>query len=44
MIPEDRRKAGARGARTRAARAASQVEQVMVLVAGATALLLFLVV
>ena len=41
MIPEDRRRAGAR---TRAARGASQIEQAMVLVAGATALLLFLVV
>jgi hypothetical protein len=41
MIPEDRRRAGARA---KATRGASQVEQVMVLVAGATALLMFLVV
>ena len=41
MIPEDRRKAGARA---RAARGASQLEQLVVLTVGATALLLFLVV
>jgi hypothetical protein len=40
MIPEDRRKAGARA---RATRRASQVEQALVLAVGATALLIFLV-
>ncbi len=40
MIPEDRRSATAR---TRAARRASQAEQFIVLVAGAGALLMFLV-
>jgi hypothetical protein len=40
MIPEDRRRAGAR---TRATRDNSQVEQLLVLVGGATALLLLLV-
>lgn len=40
MITEDRRQAGAR---TRAARGGSQVEQILVLVGGAAALLVLLV-
>ena len=40
MIPEDRRRAAAR---TRAARRASQAEQLLVLITGAGALLAFLV-
>ena len=41
MIPEDRRR---EGARVKASRGASAAEQALVLVAGATALLMFLVV
>ena len=41
MIPEDRRKAGAR---SREARRSSQLEQILVLIAGAAALLMFLLV